>query len=174
MCWWLQHQTITSVYKIKSNAMTFALLFKWIMQQWPTHYKPYKGGKTTHIVWQWLLCYIGCKGSQNNNNKTQYDGPRFIAQINNMAIIVVLPKEIKILETCNMVMATILLHIIQSFKKKPHTQCNGHQTIIKCGYQFLKIICITNFFNHNLAIIFMWKKIQRFILFRYGCHAFET
>jgi hypothetical protein len=25
-----------------------------------------------------------------------------------------------------------------------------------------------------LAIIFMWKKIQRFILFRYGCHAFET
>jgi hypothetical protein len=64
------------------------------------------------------LCYIGCKGSQNNNNKTQYDGPRFIAQINNMAIIVVLPKEIKILETCNMVMATMLLHIITKFSKK--------------------------------------------------------
>ncbi len=119
--------------------MTFALLLKWIMQQWPTHYKPYKGGKTTHIVWQWLLCYIGCKGSQNNNNKTQYDGPHFIAQMNNMAIIVVLPKEIKILETCNMVMATMLLHIITKFSKKTtHTQCNGQQTIIKCGYQFFK------------------------------------
>jgi hypothetical protein len=64
------------------------------------------------------LCYIGCKGSQNNNNKTQYDGPHFIAQINNMAIIVVLPKEIKILETSNMVMATMLLHIITKFSKK--------------------------------------------------------
>jgi len=136
MCWWSQHQAITSVYNIKSNAMTFALLLKWIMQQWPTHYKPCKGGKTktTHIVWQWLLCYIGCKGNQNNNNnKTQCDGPYFIVQMNSMAIIVVLPKEIKNLKTCNMVMATMLLHTITKFsKKKPHTYTmqwpsNNHQ-----------------------------------------------
>ncbi len=70
-------------------------------------------------MWQWSLCYIGCKGNQNNNNnKTQCDGPHFITQMNSMAIIVVLPKEIKILKTCNMVMATMLLHIITKFSKK--------------------------------------------------------